>query len=322
MHIQTQKQSASATILMYHGVTSAESFGVENYNFKHLPVTEFERHLRYLRDHCTVFSLRELVRRLHDPICTLPPNSYALTFDDTYRNVYTTALPLLEAYQVPATCFITTGFINTNRRYWTDRVEHLINMTHCRDLRLAHGQHTLSFEVDSYLQRQYAIVELKRLMKHVSPAQRDDLLRQIMQCCLDVRDNGDWVENYENLSWVDLRALDASPLIEIGGHTVNHEILAYLSDAALDYEIGESLRVLEQGLGHPIDLYSYPEGKHGHFDDRVIGVMQRYGITICPTALHGINTPGEDPFRLKRVRAETLAKTFGLAEETMALTVA
>jgi peptidoglycan/xylan/chitin deacetylase (PgdA/CDA1 family) len=303
-----------ASILMYHGVTAAASIGVENYNHKHLPVTEFERHLSYLKTHCSVFSLREIVSLLNAGT-VLPPNSYALTFDDTYRNVYTVALPLLEAYQLPATFFITTGFIGTNRRFWTDQVEHLVNMTHTHHVKLYQGHHCLLRDLTSLTNKRTAIFDIKCLMKSVSPKERDDLLHQLAHICSDVRDNGDWVENYENLSWDELRMMDASPLVEIGAHTVNHEILAYLDDDKLQYEITESKRALEHGLGHPIDLFSYPEGKHGHFDDRVIELMQQAGICICPSAVHGVNYPGEHPFKLKRVRAESLEKTFGVIEE-------
>jgi peptidoglycan/xylan/chitin deacetylase (PgdA/CDA1 family) len=42
----------------------------------------------------------------------LPGPAFAITFDDGYRNVLTEALPLLEALQIPATVFLTTGFLD------------------------------------------------------------------------------------------------------------------------------------------------------------------------------------------------------------------
>lgn len=38
--------------------------------------------------------------------------AFALTFDDGYRSVLTEALPVLEALQIPATVFLTTGFLD------------------------------------------------------------------------------------------------------------------------------------------------------------------------------------------------------------------
>jgi len=38
--------------------------------------------------------------------------AFALTFDDGYRSVLTDALPVLEALQIPATVFLTTGFLD------------------------------------------------------------------------------------------------------------------------------------------------------------------------------------------------------------------
>src|SRR5215469_15979067 len=40
------------------------------------------------------------------------PPAFAVTFDDGYESVYTEALPILETVSVPATVFLTTGFLD------------------------------------------------------------------------------------------------------------------------------------------------------------------------------------------------------------------
>ena len=41
-----------------------------------------------------------------------PARAFALTFDDGYESVYSQALPILEALAVPATVFLTIGFLD------------------------------------------------------------------------------------------------------------------------------------------------------------------------------------------------------------------
>jgi len=68
----------------------------------------FAEHLQYLQDHdFQVMSLPELLQRVQKKQ-TLPDKAVAITFDDSYRSIFTTAFPLLKKYQYPFTVFINT----------------------------------------------------------------------------------------------------------------------------------------------------------------------------------------------------------------------
>ena len=62
-----------------------------------------------------------------------------------------------------------------------------------------------------------------------------------------------------SLSEEDLRVLDTSD-ISIGSHTANHSFLPNLDPQAVMSELTESKQRLEEILGHPVTLFSYPAG--------------------------------------------------------------
>jgi len=71
--------------------------------------------------------------------------------------------------------------------------------------------------------------------------------------------------------------------IEVFSHTVSHPNLTKLSDEELKRELIDSRIELEDVLGHPVDIISYP---HGIYDRRVIDFAAaggyRLGFTIEP----------------------------------------
>ena len=303
-----QGHESAATILLYHGVTSSPSSGIENFQTKHLPVEAFERQMDYLKHNTTPLTLRELNDYIQGET-PLPPNSVAVTFDDAFKNVHDVALPVLKQYGIPATFFISTGFIGTNQRFWVDRVEHMVNMTRQESVEALLKNGSRRFTLHTSAEKASVALELKTMMKQMEPDERDRILTSI-QDQTQVKDNGDTTPNYANLSWSDVLNLDNPPLYEVGGHTVNHEILSLLNDDELNYEIRECNKTLEQHLQHKIDLFSYPEGQYEHFNERVILELKRAGITICPSAVKGINYKGSDAFYLKRIMVGLMGERF------------
>src|SRR5262245_20744834 len=63
----------------------------------------------------------------------------------------------------------------------------------------------------------------------------------------------------ETMNWQQIRALHSAGM-EIGSHTLTHRPPATLDDDDLRYELGESRRILEEGLGSPVTSISSPTG--------------------------------------------------------------
>jgi peptidoglycan/xylan/chitin deacetylase (PgdA/CDA1 family) len=91
-----------AVILAYHHVSNDTPASTS------VSVSTFEKHLAYLqRYNFTVIPLELLLKRLSNDE-EVPEKSIAITFDDAYISVYTTAMPLLRQYNMPFTVFVNT----------------------------------------------------------------------------------------------------------------------------------------------------------------------------------------------------------------------
>ena len=66
-------------------------------------------------------------------------------------------------------------------------------------------------------------------------------------------------------------------------------------------DINLSLDLLEYNLEHEVLDYSYPEGQSNHFNNKIIKLLKKRRIHLCPSAINGINKIGDDPFKLKRI---------------------
>ncbi len=97
----------------------------------------------------------------------------------------------------------------------------------------------------------------------------------------------------------DLRILDQSG-ITIGSHTVNHAFLPDVtSQEALIRETGESKRHLEDLLGHPVTLFSYPAGGFTERSRRCV-IEQGYEGAVTTNHGHGRH----DPYALHRIKVK------------------
>jgi peptidoglycan/xylan/chitin deacetylase (PgdA/CDA1 family) len=84
----------------------------------------FAEQLDVLQRTCRPIPLQQLVRQLRER--NLPPRAVALTLDNGYADNLLNAKPLLEQHDVPATGFVTTGYLSKHREFWWDELERLL----------------------------------------------------------------------------------------------------------------------------------------------------------------------------------------------------
>ena len=99
---------ARAVVLCYHRIGGCDVLT--------RPTEEFRRDLDYLKARYECISLLELCQRLQTGKALKRPIA-AVTFDDGYRDNYTEAVPALQSAGIPATFFVATGFMGTERDF-------------------------------------------------------------------------------------------------------------------------------------------------------------------------------------------------------------
>lgn len=225
---------------------------------------------------------------------TLPPRAVAITFDDGYRSVHDLALPVLQELGLPATVFVTSGYIGKGNM-WNDRIIEAVQ-------RLPAGHLDLSdmglgaYSLGSLAQRKATLGELTEASKYLPPDTRMGLTERLEALV------GEGLAHGLMLTPEMVINLDRSG-IEIGAHTISHPILTSLDDASAALEISVGKQELEDIIGKPVRLFAYPNGKVGKdFDDRHVAMVRGAGFDAAFTTAVGAITRGQDRFQLPRSR--------------------
>lgn len=225
-----------------------------------------------------------------------------LTFDDGYRDNYTQAFPVLSRHGIPATFFITTGFLDNPRLAWWDEMAWMIRT--CRrdqiDLRPWIGE-PIQF-VDPTRERgvRTVLAAYKSLPGNQTWEFLDALAAAAGTGRFPSKDACDvW------MTWEMIREMHNAGM-EIGGHTVNHPILSRLPAKEQLREIRDSVHRLRTELGGPVHSFSYPNGDRGSFNDDTRASLRSVGIESAFSYYGGYRTFDQwDPLDIRRYSVES-----------------
>jgi peptidoglycan/xylan/chitin deacetylase (PgdA/CDA1 family) len=93
--------------------------------------------------------------------------------------------------------------------------------------------------------------------------------------------------------------------MSFGAHSVNHPILSRIPIADQEWEIKESRRRIEQELGEPIHLFSYPVGGNDTCNQQTLDCLRSAGFEWAFRFGIGFETSPEcDPLQIPRLAVE------------------
>lgn len=280
-------------ICCYHGLREDDA-GERHWLL--LPRRQFSDQLTYLARHYHCLPVEEALEALRSGRLRGP--TACVTFDDGYASNRTIALPILEALRIPATIYLTTGLIGTNRLLWTTSLERALVRSPVATLDLTPlGQGHVP--LGSATARRREASRIVEALKVRTVAERERVLRHL-HAQLGTPDT-DTEGDFAMMDWDDARAMRATGLISFGAHTINHDILSQVDDARLESEVAGSMRAVTDNLGEAARTFAYPNGREVDFDARAAAAVRRAGGIAAMSTREGLNSSGEDPFALRRV---------------------
>lgn len=257
--------------------------------------THFAEHLDVIRELGTPLSLRELVGDLRSGRRTA--KGIVVTFDDGYVDNVTTALPLLERHDIPATIFVATEPIAAGAEFAWDELAHIVfgSPELPRTVTLTiHGE-TLRLETADRVALHNTLHPWLQILR---PSERDGLLQRLR----------DWAgfsggprETHRALKRSELEKLGRHDLIDIGAHTVTHPLLQRLTPEHQAQEIRTSKRHLEDILGRAVEGFAYPYGGRNDYGEESVAAVKAAGFTSACANWYASVYPGVDLYQLPRL---------------------
>ena len=270
-------ERGDAVILAYHRVIDdknpqrASSIAISRNNFSN--------HLAELKKQFVFVQLNELLamsvsqRKSGGPYC-------ALTFDDGWHDNYTVALPILKKFSAPATIFICTSYVDTDRRYWWEALEECL-------------------EAYSKLSSKEQLDTRNALFSTIKDMPEDTIItkKTLIPWCKKHKTETikmfvDTFANKLNIQTQMINSLNSAEIREMqkngcnfGSHTANHVILPVETEEVVRQELAESLEYLRSITGKREILFAYPNGE---YSPRDVALIEETGFLASVTVRPGI----------------------------------
>lgn len=277
-----------ARILTYHRFS-------ERTHSHRVSAKQFERHLVYLKRHYHVISLDELVDRISDG-SPMPENASVITIDDGYRDAYEVAYPLLRKYDVPATIYAITGFLDGECWLWTDIVRFLLEGKHGQDTEIDFDGFAETVRTEQEADRLAAADRINGRLKQMANEEKNSALEDIaFSFGVLVPDTPP--KEYAAFSPENALEMDRNG-VRIESHTRTHPILTQISAEELNEELATSKSRLEEMLQREIRHFCYP---NGDYENETGAAVEALGYSSAVTSEFGLLAVNENKYFLRRL---------------------
>jgi len=223
---------------------------------------------------------------LRRPLC-------AITFDDGWRDNYALGFPILRKHDIPATIFLTTDFVGTDRVFWHTELIYLLLHGHISQL--AENESPFQAYPSSVI---YQLMRLARMRPSPRARDVDPFIQIVKETCdedtieqliLDIATTiGVQRPLFHGrpffLDWNQVREMTAVG-VEIGSHGCSHRIMTRLKAEEAEQELVQSKAEIEQRIGRQVPHFAFP---NGNFNRDLLALAWKAGYrTACLCGVGG-----------------------------------
>ena len=226
----------------------------------------FDAQMACLARHCDVISPGDI-----DTVAGRRGRHVLVTFDDGYIDNYHAAFPILRARGVPATFFISTGFIDRPRLPWWDEIAWRVRSTAQTRLDLRPWLPVPLALGEAREDQIHAVLCAYKSLQADDAVQLMARLRETTGQATPERVDGLWMD------WDMIREMGAAGMT-IGGHTVDHPVLARLPVERQCEEVEGCAARIRAETGRPMEYFAYPVGSPWAFDADTRACMEAAGV--------------------------------------------
>lgn len=286
-------------ILIYHGVENKQtdfSLGIPSLV---ISTKNFEKQIKYLSKSYNIISMHDLTNHIKKKI-PFPSNSVIITFDDGFKNNFINAFPILQKYNIKATVFLITDYIDTLKISWLDKLVYILKKI------------GISKFIEEFKNKFPAYSNL------IEKTGQKNIIDQISFLLIDKVDDNirrKFIQNLYNkfkikinkekikdlyLSWEEIKKMDDAG-ISFGSHTSTHPVLSLLDYEKAKKEIFNSKKNIEVKLNKEINLFAYPYGRKNDFDINIKKILINKSFLCAVSTIDGFNEINSDLYELKRI---------------------
>lgn len=291
---QRQLKGAGTILMLHRVVADDERAALPHRAPLCIGERAFDHLLEWLVQHFDCVALDEMLET------DAPANGrprVALTFDDGWRDNATRAFALLQKHRVPASIFLSTDFIGSDRRFWWESLGETLWGSFGDAARELLAQRLGELQLGAPQALWQDIAAHTRSLCLAQYLQR--LKAQPAICLQALADSCPHPMEPHALSWQQVRSLEASGLVRFGPHGASHARLTHLNEHDLDREVRRSREALEAHCRAPLPIYCYPNGDH---DERVDAALLRAGYAQALGTRPGlVRARPQEPLALPRI---------------------
>ncbi len=199
-----------------------------------------------------------------------------ITVDDGYRDFYEVAYPELKKRNLPATLFVTTGFLHPGAWLWWDAIRYILDGTARVSARIGYWRGALDLDLATKEDKHISWLRVADACCQASPAETWELIRSLSRT-LNVTVPDHPPENYQGCTVAELCTM-AEHGITFGPHSVTHPILTRCEPHEWQNEIIRShdhLAAMSKGY---VKVFAFPNGTREDYSDVIVRFLDEQGF--------------------------------------------